>query len=256
MDVTRLGGLITKSISLAPRSGNAPPRVAELPGGMLNAVGLANPGVASVARRDVPRLLQLAPPAQVILSVVGFRIDEYAEVIDALEGPDVAAIELNLSCPNSEAGGIEFGADAVTVAAVVSSARATTDIPLVAKLSPASPQLGVLAAAACAAGAAGVSVVNTIPGTAFDPTGAPRLGLGRGGVSGPGLLPVGLQAVATVVEHTEGKPVIGVGGIRSAADVRQYLRAGASLVAIGTAALADPRLPERVVRDLQGGTDG
>jgi dihydroorotate dehydrogenase (NAD+) catalytic subunit len=125
----------------------------------------------------------------------------------------------------------------------------------VAKLSPVLPDLGAMALVARDAGADAVSVVNTIPGELFERGGAPRLGHGAGGVSGPALLPVGVLAVARVIERTRGMPVIGVGGIRSAEDARQYLRVGASLVAIGTAALADPRLPERVVRDLEAGHD-
>ena len=252
IDLARLGGLITKSVSLNPRSGNAPPRVAEFPGGMLNAIGLANPGVTQVARHDLPRLLETAPPAQVLVSVVGFHLEEYAQVIQALgANQNVAALELNLSCPNTAAGGIEFGAAPDSIVAIVSSCRQVTALPIVAKLSPVSPDIGTLAQAAADAGADGISVVNTLPGTLFDVAGQPRLGWERGGMSGPGLLPIGLHAVAAVLEHTSELPVIGVGGVRTAEDVRQYLRVGASLVAIGTAALADPRLPERVVRTLE-----
>ena len=252
IDLTRLGGLVTKSISLHPRAGNQPPRVAEFRGGMLNSVGLANPGVVRVAAEDLPRILRLAPPAQVLVSVVGFQLDEYAAVIDQLnDQPGIAAMELNLSCPNTAAGGIEFGADPASIEAVVGTCRAHTTVPLIAKLSPVSHDLGVLARAAAGAGADAVSVVNTMPGRLLDLSGHDKLGAGRGGVSGPGLLPVGLQATAVVLESTDGLPVIGGGGVRSADDVRQYLRVGASLVQVGTAGLADPRLPERLVRDLE-----
>lgn len=252
IDVHRLGGLVTKSISLHPRAGNPPPRVAEFRGGMLNSVGLANPGVARVTEDQLPSLIRLAPPAQVLLSVVGFQLNEYAEVIDRLgDQPDVAAIELNLSCPNTAAGGNEFGAEPRSLEAVVKTCRAQTALPLIAKLSPASHDLGSLTRAAAGSGADAISVINTMPGRLLDPSGQARLGHGRGGVSGPGLFPVGLQAAATVLESSEGLPVIGVGGIRSADDVRHYLRVGATLVQVGTAALADPRLPERLVRDLE-----
>jgi len=256
INLTRLGGIITKSVSLKPRSGNAPPRVAEFPGGMLNAVGLANPGVTRVSRHDLPRLLETAPPAQVLVSVVGFSLEEYAEVIQTL-GADrnVAALELNLSCPNTAAGGIEFGAEPDSIAVIVSSCRRVTSLPIVAKLSPASSDLGTLARAAADAGADGISVVNTMPGTLLDAAGDSRIGLGRGGVSGPALLPIGLHAVNLVLERTGGLPVIGVGGVRTAEHVGHYLRVGASLVAVGTAALADPRVPERLVRALEK-TDG
>ena len=251
-DLTRLGGLVTKSVSLHPRAGNRSPRVAEFRGGMLNSVGLANPGVARVATDHLPRLLRLAPPAQVLVSIVGFQLDEYLAVIDQLgDVSGVAALELNLSCPNTAAGGIEFGADPASIEAVVKTCRARTTIPLIAKLSPASPDIGTLARAAAAAGADAVSVVNTLPGRLLDRSGQTRLGAGRGGVSGPALLPVGLQATAAVLESTEGLPVIGIGGVRSADDVRQYLRVGATLVQVGTAGMADPRLPERLVRNLE-----
>ena len=252
IDLTRLGGLVTKSISLHPRAGNRPPRVTEFRGGMLNSVGLANPGVARVAADDLPRLLSLAPPAQVLVSIVGFQLAEYAAVIDQLNDQlGIAALELNLSCPNTAAGGIEFGADPASIEAVVRTCRAHTTMPLIVKLSPVSHDLGILARAAAGAGADAVSVVNTMPGRLLDRSGHTKLGAGRGGVSGPGLLPVGLQATAVVLESTDGLPVIGVGGVRSADDLRQYLRVGASLVQVGTAGLADPRLPERLVRDLE-----
>jgi dihydroorotate dehydrogenase (NAD+) catalytic subunit len=253
-DLDRLGGLVTKAVSLSPRPGNAPPRVAEFRGGMLNSVGLANPGLDQVRAEELPWLAAYLRRARVIVNVVGFAVEEYAEVVAGLaDAPGITAFELNLSCPNTSAGGIEFGADAGCVTRIVSLCRARTRRPLVAKLSPVLPDVGAMALVARDAGADAVSVVNTIPGELFESSGAPRLGNGFGGVSGPALLPVGLLAVARVIERTDGMPVIGVGGIRCAADARQYLGVGASLVAIGTAGLADPRLPERVVRDLEAG---
>jgi dihydroorotate dehydrogenase (NAD+) catalytic subunit len=223
MDPDRLGGLVTKAVSLAPRAGNPAPRVAEFRGGMLNSVGLANPGLELVR--------------------------------DRLDGvPGIAAFELNLSCPNTNAGGIEFGADPECVRRIVAGCRVRTRLPLSAKLSPVLPDIPGMAVVARDAGADAISVVNTLPGLLFAESGAThRLGNGNGGVSGPVLLPVGVLAAARVVERTGGMPVIGVGGVRSADDVRQYLRVGASLVGIGTAALADPRLPERIIRDLERG---
>jgi dihydroorotate dehydrogenase (NAD+) catalytic subunit len=255
MDLDRLGGLVTKAVSLAPRSGNRPPRVAEFRGGMLNSVGLANPGLERVRADHLPWLATRLRRAQVLVNVVGFAVEEYAEVVGELDGSaGIAAFELNLSCPNTSAGGIEFGADAECVRRIVGSCRARTRLPLSAKLSPVLPDIPGMALVARDAGADAVSVVNTLPGLLFAGAGVePRLGNGHGGVSGPVLLPVGVLAVARVVERTGGMPVIGVGGVRSADDVRQYLRAGASLVGIGTAALADPRLPERIIRDLERG---
>ena len=251
LDLDRLGGLVTKAVSLRPREGNAPPRVAEFPGGMLNSVGLANPGVASVRDLYLPWVAGRMTRAHVLVNVVGFTVEEYSEVIGQLDGSSgITAFELNLSCPNTSAGGIEFGSDAGCVRRIVSQCRARTGLPLVAKLSPVLPDIAGMALVARDAGADAISAVNTMPGLLFE-GGRPRLGNGNGGVSGPALLPLGLLAVARIIERTDGLPVIGVGGIRSASDVRQYLRVGASLVAIGTGALAHPRLPERIIRELE-----
>ncbi|HET9276233.1 MAG TPA: dihydroorotate dehydrogenase [Gemmatimonadales bacterium] len=250
MDLDRLGGLVTKAVSLAPRAGNRAPRVAEFSGGMLNSVGLANPGLAEVRARELPWLIGRLRRARILVNIVGFTESEYAEVIAGLEDLEgVAAWELNLSCPNTSAGGIEFGADPSAVARIVSACRAVTRRGLIAKLSPVLPDIPGIAAIAVGAGADGISVVNTIPGS-LTREGLPRLGNGSGGVSGPALLPVGLLAVQKVKARLPQIPVIGVGGVRSGDDVRQYLAAGASLVAIGTAQLADPRLPERIVEEL------
>jgi dihydroorotate dehydrogenase (NAD+) catalytic subunit len=255
MDLDRLGGLVTKAVSLAPRPGNPAPRVAEFRGGMLNSVGLANPGLERVRDELLPWLTRHLTRAQVLVNVVGFTVAEYADVVGGLDGvPGIAAFELNLSCPNTSAGGIEFGADPECVRRIVAGCRARTRLPLSAKLSPVLPDIPGMAVVARDAGADAISVVNTLPGLLFaEPGAGHRLGNGNGGVSGPALLPVGVLATARVVERTGGMPVIGVGGVRSADDVRQYLRVGASLVGIGTAALADPRLPERIIRDLERG---
>lgn len=252
IDLDRLGGIVTKAVSPEPRHGNPPPRVAEFPGGMLNSVGLANPGLSVVRTRDLPWLIQRTTRARIVVNVVGDTAEDYAEVVAGLEDiSGVAALELNLSCPNTQAGGLEFGADPASLRRVVAACRAVTRRPLVAKLSPALPDIAAMALVARDSGADGISLVNTIPGYLFADSGEPRLGNGNGGVSGPVLLPVGVLATRRVTERLPGFPVIGMGGIRSAADARQYLRAGAALVAIGTAALADPRVPERVIRDLE-----
>ena len=253
IDLDLLGGLVTKAVSLEPRAGNPPPRVAEFPGGMLNSVGLANPGVEAVRDDCLPWLASRLHRARVIVNVVGFREDEFARVIERLDDvPPVAAWEINLSCPNTDRGGLEFGAEPGSVASVLAACRSRTRKPIFAKLAPTLPDPGAMAVAARDAGADGVTVVNTMPGYLYrSGTDTPRLGQGHGGVSGPALLPVGVLAVRKVLEATGGMPVIGVGGIRSADDARQYLRAGATLVAIGTAGMADPRLPVRVARELE-----
>ncbi len=255
MHLDRLGGIVTKAVSREPRKGNPPPRVAEFASGMLNSVGLANPGLDEVRRDQLPWLANRLRAARILVNVVGFTVEEYAEVVAGLDGVrGITGFELNLSCPNTSAGGIEFGADPSCVASIVARCRTRTRLPLLAKLSPVLPDIAGMAVVARDAGADGITVVNTLPGLLYHGAGPARLGNGTGGVSGPALLPIGVLATARVVERTGGStPVIGVGGIRSAADVRQYLRVGASLVAIGTAALADPRLPERVIRSLETG---
>ena len=250
----RLGGMVTKAVSLQPRAGNAPPRVAEFQGGMINSVGLANPGLDAVRRDKLPWLATHIRQAQVLVNVVGFAEAEYAEVVAGLDGSEgFLGYELNLSCPNTAAGGIEFGADPAAVARIVAACRARTRRPLVVKISPALPDIVGIALAARDAGADGVSLVNTMPGYLYrGDRRTPRVGNGNGGVSGPALLPVGILATRRVAERTGGEfPIIGVGGVSGAADVRQYLAAGAHLVAMGTACLADPRQPERIVTELE-----
>ncbi len=254
VNLHRIGGVVTKSVSLESRLGNPAPRVAEFHGGMLNSIGLANPGVERVAGVDLPRARGLLGPCAIIVSVVGFRPEEYAQVVARLESIDgITAFELNLSCPNTEAGGIEFGSEAGSVRTIVAGVRSETSRPVIAKLSPVIPDIGAMAAVASGAGADGIAVVNTVPGALFHREGRPRLGSGNGGggVSGPALLPIGVGAVRRVRGCVPGVPVIGIGGIRSADDAEQYFAAGADLVGIGTAALADPRLPERLVRTLE-----
>lgn len=251
MDLSRLGGIVTKAVSREARHGNRPPRVAEFRAGMLNSVGLANPGAAAVRAEHLPRMFGIPGLPRTLVNVVGFTTREYREVIEVLDDLDrIDGYEINLSCPNTSAGGVEFGADPAAVAAVISGCRAVTGRPLFAKLSPALPDIPSIAAAAVDAGATGITVVNTMPGALYHGD-EDRLGNGFGGVSGPALLATGVLAVRRVTARLPGVPVIGVGGVRSAGDVRQYLRAGASLVAIGTAALADPRLPERIVEELE-----
>ena len=252
VDLESLGGIITKAVSREPRDGNPSPRVAEFEGGMLNAIGLANPGLQQVLAQELPWLARRLRRARVIVNVVGFTEDEYVEVVRGLEdAPGITALELNLSCPNTSRGGIEFGADGPSLRRVVERCRAVTRRPLIAKLSPALADIPAMAIIARDAGADGVSLVNTLPGLLYGSRGAARLGNGHGGVSGPALLPVGVLATRRVAERAPGLPIIGVGGVRTAEDVQQYLQAGASLVAIGTAALADPRLPERLVSELE-----
>lgn len=259
-DVVRLdalGGFVTKAISPQPRAGAPAPRVGEFSGGMINAVGLANPGVAAVVREHLPWLARALPDVRKLANIVGFAVEEFAGVIehleDALRADAAGALdgyELNVSCPNVKAGGMEFGADATALKEVVRRARSVTKRPLFVKLSPMLPDIARSAEVAVEAGADALTLVNTIPGLVVDTARRrPALGFGTGGVSGTALLPVGVLATWKVSRRVQ-VPLFGVGGVQSADDALQYLMAGASLVGIGTAMLRDPRAPERVVRDL------
>jgi dihydroorotate dehydrogenase (NAD+) catalytic subunit len=249
-DLNQLGGIVTKAVSVEPRTGAPSPRVAEFEGGMINAVGLANPGVEKARSDDLPWLAANLGKPRVIVNVVGSRVEDFSEVVSRLEDTPLDAYELNVSCPNTKKGGVEFGADCTVLAELVTRVRAATQRPLFVKLSPTLSDIALSAKTAVDAGADGITAVNTIPGLLIDTaTRKPKLGFGTGGVSGPGLLPVGLLATWKIRKAVS-VPVIGVGGISSADDVIQYFLAGASLVAIGTAALRDPRAPCRIVRDL------
>jgi dihydroorotate dehydrogenase (NAD+) catalytic subunit len=253
IDLDALGGIVTKAVSRAPRAGAPAPRVAEFAGGMVNAIGLANPGVEEVRREHLPWLAANLRRARVLVNVVGAAVEDFALVIEGLDdgGEGIAAYELNVSCPNVKAGGLEFGADPQALDDVVRRARAATRRPLFVKLSPALANIAATAKVAVDAGADGLTLVNTLPGLVIDvERRRPALGFGSGGVSGLGLLPVGVLATWRVRQAVR-VPLIGIGGVASAADALQYLIAGASLVGVGTAALQEPRLPERIVRDLE-----
>ena len=250
IDLDALGGIVTKAVTPEPRRGHPGPRVAEFRGGMLNAVGLANPGLDAVATHDLPWLARRCERSgtRIIVNVAGATVADYVRVIERLTPLDaIAAFEINASCPNTSAGGLEFGAEPGGLTELVRACRRASSRPLSVKLSPVLPDLPSMARVAQAEGAQAVTLVNTVPGMLDG-----RLGNGTGGLSGPALLPVGVLATRRVAEQV-GIPVIGVGGVRSAADAREYLAAGASLVAIGTAALADPRVPERIARALERG---
>ena len=253
IDLDSLGGLVTKAVSVERRHGARAPRVAEFDGGMINAVGLANPGVEEVRDDHLPWLAQNVRHARVLVNVVGNQTEEFASVVATLDDSSaVSGYELNVSCPNVKAGGMEFGADPASLTDVVRRARAATKKAIFVKLSPTLQDIGKAAQTAADAGADGISVVNTLPGLVIDvATRKPALGFGTGGVSGPGLLPIGVLATYKVSKAVR-LPVIGVGGISKATDIVQYVIAGASLVAIGTAAMQQPRLPEKLIDDLEG----
>jgi dihydroorotate dehydrogenase (NAD+) catalytic subunit len=253
----KLGGIVTKAVSRLPRHGAPAPRVAEFAGGMINAVGLANPGLEEVRRGELPWIAANVKKARVLVNVVGDVVEDYAAVVAGLDdAAGVDAFELNVSCPNVKAGGIEFGADPCSLGDVVRGARAATRRPIFVKLSPTLQDVARSAAIAVDAGADAITLVNTLPGLVVDvDRRRPALGFGTGGVSGPGLLPIGVLATWKVSRAVK-VPIVGLGGISSARDALQYLIAGATLVGVGTAALRDPRAPERIAHGLDVWCEG
>jgi dihydroorotate dehydrogenase (NAD+) catalytic subunit len=242
LDVARqLDGFVTKTITPLPREGNAPPRIAETEHGMLNAIGLANPGRERFLADHLPRLRELDVPVWV--SVGGFSAADYAETCAVLEG--VEAIELNLSCPN-----VDEAAD--SAAEIVSACRRTTDLPLYAKLSAAHPDVAEVARAVGAAGADGLSLINTLRGIALHPlTHDPLLARAQGGLSGPTLKPIALATVHACYAATR-LPIVGMGGVTTGRDVVDLVACGARDVALGTALFSDPDAPARVRSELAG----
>lgn len=250
--IEALGGLVTKSVTLEPRQGNRAPRVAEFSAGMVNSVGLANPGAHIVRREKLPWIEKNLPETQVFVSVAGHTTDEYLEVVEILDdSPGFVGFELNLSCPNdARRSGLPFALDPDALHQVVRGVRKRTERPILVKLAPNTPDLGPIVRAAADAGGDALTLVNTLPGLVLNPdTGRSVLGAGTGGVSGPALRAVGLHAVWSAAQLTN-LPLVGVGGIGNGSDAAQYLEVGASLVQVGTASFWDPRAAERVVKEL------
>ena len=242
---------VPKTVTLEPRPGNDPPRLYETAAGLLNSIGLANKGIESFIAEDLPRLAAL--PVPVIASVAAENTDGYGCAAEMLDGrKEVAAIELNVSCPNVELDGRALGCDPDRTARATSLARAETTKFLIVKLTPNVTDIVQLAQAAAAGGADCISVINTVHGMALDPwTLKPVLGHKTGGLSGPAIKPVALRAVY-MVSRALGLPVIGMGGVTTAQDVLEFLAAGASAVAIGTASFRDPLLAARLPGELAG----
>lgn len=253
LDVDDLGGFVTKSVTLEPRAGNAAPRVAEFAGGMLNSVGLANPGLERTRREKLPWIASNVRRARVFVSLAGHTVSEFFRLVEGLDDADgFVGFEVNLSCPNdARRGGPPFALDAAAVVEIVSGCRARTQRPLLAKLAPNDPDLGNTVRVATDSGVDGLTLVNTMPGLLLNPsTGEPELGAGPGGMSGPALLPAGLLAVREARAHTS-VPLLGAGGVLAAKDAVGYARAGASLVQLGTASFATPRAGPRLVHGLE-----
>jgi dihydroorotate dehydrogenase (NAD+) catalytic subunit len=244
-----VSAFVTKTVTLHPRAGNPPPRIGETPAGMVNSIGLANPGLERFCQQHLPRLAELGVP--LIVSAGGWSREEYAQAVRRIGGhPAVAAIELNVSCPNVDTGCISIGTDAAETRALLQRCRAETDKPLLAKLSPSVADISAIAVAAAEGGAHGLVLINTVRGMAIDRDSLrPLLGGGGGGLSGPAIKPVALHAIFHARAAT-GLPIVGIGGIESAADCVEFAAAGASVVGLGTALFRDPALVARVVDEL------
>lgn len=250
LDLNGLGGIITKGLSLKPRAGNPTPRIVETCGGMLNAIGLQNVGIDEFIAKKIPYYRTL--DTKVVANFFGTTIEEYAELALRLDAiPEVAGLEVNISCPNVKQGGIVFGTDPGAASAVVEAVREKTLKPVIVKLSPNVTDIVVMARACEDAGADALSVINTITGMAIDlKSRRPVLANITGGLSGPAIKPIALRMVWQVAQAVE-IPVIGIGGIMTATDALEFLLAGATAVQVGTASFLDPGAAGRIVREME-----
>ena len=249
-DPSELGCITTKSVSIEPWAGNEAPKIAETYGGMLNAIGLSNPGLEDYIENELRQLK--AAGATVMTSAVGRTEEEYAAVCEGLGNSEADLIELNISCPNVKQGGVSFGTDPETVRRLVSDAKkACGSKPLVVKLTPNVTDITLIARAAVDGGADALSLINTLKGMRIDiKTRKPVLTTGSGGLSGPAIFPVAVHMVNQVRQAVD-VPVIGMGGIMTGADAYELMLAGADAVAIGTAALLDTAAPLRILKELE-----
>lgn len=247
VDLSRLGAIVTKGVSALPWAGNASPRIAETSSGMLNSIGLQNPGVEAFIAKDLAWLAENAASTPVIVNVSGHSVAEYVAVIERLESEQsVSAYEVNISCPNVDAGGMAFGTDCMAAATVTAACRAVTDRTLIVKLSPNVTDIASIAASVEASGADAVSLINTLLGMAIDADKRrPMLARTVGGLSGPAIKPVALRMVWQAAQAVN-IPIIGMGGIATGTDAVEFLLAGASAVAVGTANFIDPTATMRV----------
>lgn len=252
LDLNTLGAIVTKGVSLEQWAGNDSPRIAETASGMLNSIGLQNRGVEQFCLRDLRFLAKQAADTPVIVNVCGHSVGEYAAVIERLESAsNVAAYEVNISCPNVDAGGMVFGTDCLSAAEVTRSCRAVTKRPIIVKLSPNVTDIAEIARAVEAEGADAVSLINTLLGMAIDVDSfRPKLARGVGGLSGPAIKPVALRMVWQVARAVS-IPIVGMGGILTAEDAVEFLLAGASAIAIGTANFIDPLATVHVIGGLE-----
>ncbi len=248
-----LGAVVVSAVTPQARPGNAPPRVTEVAGGMLNAIGLANPGVKQVLQEELPRLAELAGQnVPIIVNAAGATKEEYCSVVGEICSSGLAqAIELNVSCPNVELGGLAFGADGAVLRDLVEAVRSSCSLPLFVKLSPNVTRIQDLAAAAAQGGADGLSLINTLIGMQIDiKTRRPVLANRTGGLSGPAIKPVAVRMVYEVAQAVD-LPIIGMGGISTAQDVLEFIMAGAWAVMVGTANFTDPYVCPRIIKELR-----
>ena len=250
-DPAALGGVVTKSIMIRPRSGRPTPRMAETPSGMLNSIGLQGPGVESFVQHDLAWLHERG--ARAVVSIAGGHTDDYVALAKRLYDEPVAAIEVNISCPNVENRGQVFACDPLAATRVISAVRRATNpnVPILAKLSPDVTDIVAIARAVVDAGADGISLINTLLGIVIDTeTMRPALGGVTGGLSGPAIRPVAVRCVWQVHQALPHVPLLGMGGITSGLDALQFILAGASAVSVGTAVFGDPHAPVRVLAEL------
>ena len=250
VDLHKIGAFVTKGLCLKPRAGNPTPRIVETPGGMLNAIGLQNVGIDAFIANKVPFLRTVDTPA--IANFFGETIDEYAEMARRLdEIPEVAALEMNISCPNVKQGGIVFGTDPACAASVVAACRAATNKPLLVKLSPNVTDIVAMARACVDAGADALSLINTLIGMAIDlKKRRPVLANITGGFSGPAIKPVALRMVWQVARAVK-VPIVGIGGIMNATDALEFILAGASAVQVGTASFINPGAAQTIAEEME-----
>lgn len=247
-NLNQLGAIVVTATTVEERSGNPTPRIAETPAGMLNSIGLQNPGVDYVIEHELSWLQQFETP--LVVNVAGSTKEDYVEVARRLNELDIAIIELNISCPNVKSGGIAFGSDAKVAAELTSAVKAVSKHPLYVKLSPNVTDIVTIAKAVEAAGADGLSMINTLVGMRFDlNTRKPLLANRVGGLSGPAIMPVALRMIYQVYQEVS-LPIIGIGGISRAEDVVEFLLAGASAVQVGTANFVDPYVLPKLIEEL------
>lgn len=249
-DLNRLGAIVVKGLSLKPAKGNPPPRIAETPCGILNAIGLENIGVQAFIREKLPLLEKFSTP--VVVNIYGESIEQYKEVADIVDGvPGIAGIELNISCPNVACGGMAFGVNPEAAHDVVSAVKDRTTKPLIVKLTPNVADISEIAVAVESAGADSVSLINTITAMAIDVgTRRPKLANIIGGLSGPAIKPIALRMVWQVARRVK-IPVIGIGGIMSAMDALEFLIAGATAVQVGTANFVNPNAAVGILQGIE-----